>query len=79
MAQLEKDISKGGLKLRNLFLFNRALKLCWIKRLVEGSGNWQKLFEVMLGLRKKNIKYLLEKCDSALAVFYSTTFTRDGS
>ena len=38
-----------------LFLFNRALKLCWIKRLVEGSGNWQKLFEAMLGLNEKHL------------------------
>ena len=55
LAQLQKDISKGGLKLTNLFLFNRALKLCWVKRLVEGNGNWQKLFETMQGLNKKHM------------------------
>ena len=47
--------NEGGLKLTNLFLFNRALKLCWVKRLVEGNGKWQKLFETMQGLNKKHM------------------------
>ena len=40
---------------------------------------WQLDQQSLLDLREKNIKYLLEKCDSALAAFYSTTFMRDGS
>ena len=41
---LEKDISEGGLKLTNIPLFNCALKLTWVKRLIQTKGNWQTIF-----------------------------------
>ena len=41
---LEKDISEGGLKLTNVLLFNCALKLTWVKRLIQTKGNWQTIF-----------------------------------
>ena len=53
--QLQKDISNGGLNLTNLRMFNKALKLTWIKRLVQNSGNWQNIFEVSIGLNKKHV------------------------
>ena len=42
--QLEKTIEEGGLKLMNIDLFNKALKLSWIRRLITTSGNWQNIF-----------------------------------
>ena len=45
---LEKDINQGGLKLTNLMLFNCALKLTWVKRIVECSGSWQNLFNLKI-------------------------------
>ena len=53
--QLQKDISNGGLNLTNLRMFNKALKLTWIKRLVQNSRNWQNIFEVSIGLNKKHV------------------------
>ena len=41
--QLEKTIEEGGLKLINIDLFNKALKLSWMRRLIT-SGNWQNIF-----------------------------------
>ena len=32
---LEKVIKEGGLKLTNVLLFNHALKLTWVKRIIE--------------------------------------------
>ena len=61
--QLQKDISNGGLNLTNLRMFNKALKLTWIKRLVQNSGNWQNIFEVTIGLNKTclGIRYAIFK------------------
>ena len=36
---LEKDFSEGGLKLTNVPLFNYALKLTWVKRVIQTKGN----------------------------------------
>ena len=51
----QKDISNGGLNLTNLRIFNKALKLTWIKRLVLNSGKWQNLFESSIGLNQKTL------------------------
>ena len=51
---LEKDISEGGLKLTNIPLFNCALKLTWVKRLIQTKGNWQTIFgSNLITLNKK--------------------------
>ena len=61
LEQLEKDISKGSSQTCWSLTEQSALKLCWIKRLVEDSGNWQKLFEAMLGLNKKYLRQLVQQ------------------
>ena len=53
--QLEKTIEEGGLKLINIDLFNKALKLTWITRLIKTSGNWQNLFTSDIYAHKKLI------------------------
>ena len=42
--QLEKTIGEGSLKLINIDLFNKTLKLTWIRRLITTSGYRQNLF-----------------------------------
>ena len=51
--QLQRDILEGGLKLPNLTHFHNALKLSWIKRLIESEGDWQILFECVFKIQKK--------------------------
>ena len=52
---LEKDINEGGLKLTNVNLFNCALKLTWVKRILVKNGDWQTIFQVNLNtLNKKS-------------------------
>ena len=53
VAQLEKNIEDGGLKLTNLRLFQIALKLSWIKRLIESHGVWQSVFDIHFKINKK--------------------------
>ena len=55
MAQLEKDIDQGGLRLTNLLMLDKALKLTWITKLVKEHGLWQNLFECSTMNDKKNI------------------------
>ena len=45
MAQLEKDIEQGGLRLPNLCMLDKALKLTWTTQLLKDQGLWQNLFE----------------------------------
>ena len=42
--QLEKTIEGGGLKQINIELFDKALKLTWIRRLITTFVNWQNIF-----------------------------------
>ena len=53
--QPEKTIEEGRLKLINIDLFNKALKLSWIRRLVTTSGNWQIIFISDIYVHKKLI------------------------
>ena len=55
VKQLEKTIEEGGLKLINIDLFNKALKLLWIRRLITTSGNWQNIFISDIYAHKKLI------------------------
>ena len=52
---LEKDISEGGLKHTNVSLFNCALKLTWVKRLIQTKGDWQTIFGSNLIISTKNL------------------------
>ena len=45
LRDLEKDIPEGGLKLTNIVSLNNALKLSWIKRVMNKPGAWQSNFE----------------------------------
>ena len=40
-AILEAEVIEGGLKLHNLFLFDKALKLGWLKRYLSSNGKWK--------------------------------------
>ena len=53
--QLEKTIEEGRLKLINIDLFNKALKLSWIRRLISTSENLQKIFISDIYAHKKLI------------------------
>ena len=55
LNQLEKDVAQGGLRLTNLQCFHYALKLSWIKRLVQTKGNWQSLFDHTISHNRKQI------------------------
>ena len=44
MAQLEKNIEQGGLRLPNIQALNKAAKLTWIPKLLKENGLWQELF-----------------------------------
>ena len=69
--QLEKTIEEGGLKLINIDLFNKALKLSWIRRLITTSGNWQNIFISDIYAHKKLIweldLYTLDRIQSETA------------
>ena len=52
LRDLEKDITEGGLKLTNIVSLNNALKLCWIKRVMNKPGTWQTNFENLIGIEK---------------------------
>ena len=38
---LEAEVNDGGLKMHNLFLFDKALKLGWLKRYLSSNGKWK--------------------------------------
>ena len=38
---LEAEVNDGGLKMHNLFLFDKALKLGWLKRFLSSNGKWK--------------------------------------
>ena len=59
LEQLGLDIHEGGLKLTDIDLFLKCLKLSWIKRLQNNISNWHFVFEETLDFRLK-IKVLLE-------------------
>jgi hypothetical protein len=47
---LTQEYNKGGLRMINIFMFNKSLKLSWIKRLVNGSkSGWKSIFNIILG------------------------------
>ena len=37
---LEGEYHEGGLKLHNIFLFAKTLKLSWLRRYIKSSGKW---------------------------------------
>ena len=55
ISQLEKDIAEGGLRLTNLNVLNKALKITWIPKVVKEEGLWQDLFESSIVINRKNI------------------------
>ena len=69
--QLEKTIEEGGLKLISIDLFNKALKLSWIRRLITTSGNWQNIFISDIYAHKKLLwelnLYTLDRIQSETA------------
>ena len=56
--QLELYIHEGGLKLTDIDLFIKCLKLSWIKRLQNNINDWHFVFEETFDFRL-NIKVLL--------------------
>ena len=40
LAQLEKDIEDGGLKLTKLDFLDQALEMTWINNLIKRDGSW---------------------------------------
>ena len=43
---LEADISEGGLKLHNSRLFDKALKLGWLRRYLTSEGKWRIFLDI---------------------------------
>jgi hypothetical protein len=43
-AQLCQKVEKGGLKLTHINTLIHALKISWIRRLLQGKGGWQDIF-----------------------------------
>ena len=43
---LEADIAEGGLKLHNLTLFDKALKLGWLRRYLTSNGKWKVFLDI---------------------------------
>ena len=39
----EAEIKEGGMKLHNLTLFSKCLKISWLRRLVTSRGNWTRI------------------------------------
>ena len=37
---LEGEYREGGLKLHNIFIFDKTLKLSWLRRYIRSSGKW---------------------------------------
>ena len=37
---IEADVKEGGMKLHNLLLFSKCLKISWMRRLESSTGNW---------------------------------------
>ena len=59
---LYQNIDKGGIKLPNIFLINKALRLSWISRLVaDRPGNWKKIPQHFLD-KSGGIEFLI-KCN----------------
>ena len=46
---------RGGLRLTNLSMLNKALKITWIPKVVKEEGLWQDLFESSKVTNRKNI------------------------
>ena len=59
-SYLERDINEGGLKLTNVKLFNCALKLTWVKRILEKNGNWQTIFQANFNTMNKKFYFELD-------------------
>ena len=55
LAQLEKDIQDGGLKLTKLDFLDQALKMTWINNLIKRDGSWQHIFEHNIAKNKKEV------------------------
>ena len=58
LRDLEKDIPEGGgggLKLTNIVSLNNALKLSWIKRVMNKAGAWQSNFENLIVIDKNKV------------------------
>ena len=59
---LHQNIDKGGIKLPNIFLIIKALRLSWISRLVaDRPGNWKKIPQHFLD-KSGGIEFLI-KCN----------------
>ena len=59
-SYLERDINEGGLKLTNVKLFNCALKLTWVKRILGKNGNWQTIFQANFNTMNKKFYFELD-------------------
>ena len=47
--QLAQEIENGGIKLPHISTLVKALRVTWVKRIVETSGAWQDLAKTELG------------------------------
>ena len=75
LSQLEQDISKGGLRLTNISLLNKALKISWIPDIIKEVGNLGYIFQNIVNYNK-----LMNTC--SLQTFHSkikikNTFWKD--
>ena len=65
---LEKGINEKGLKLINMLLLSHALKLTWVKRIIENSGNLKTIFPLKLNVVNKKSCFELV-IDQSFVVF----------
>ena len=68
LSQQEQAISKGGLRLTNISLLNKALKISWIPDIIKEVGNLGYMFQNIVNYNKNYI-WFMDTC--SLQTFHS--------
>ena len=70
---LVQEIEKGGLKMPNITLTTKAIKISWVKRIISKDNNFTKLALINSGIKNKNhfFKYKINQA------FLSDTVSAD--
>ena len=76
---MEQDISKGGLRLTNISILNKALKISWIPDIIKGVGNLGNMFQNIVNYNKNYIWFmdtcsLQTFCSKIKNVFWKDVF-----
>ena len=83
LPQLEQDISKGGLRLTNISILNKALKISWIPDIIKGVGNLGYMFQNIVNYNKNYIwfmdTYSLQTFHSKFKMFSGKVYLKHGN